>query len=112
MCTGSFFNLFAFLISDPPPLKWSDSKYGFLPEEDSDAEEKIQGRRDRSEASPGRRFGGSGEQSSRCRPVDWKRVHADYALIAVGLRSTEWTGIQLRQLFTSVLDLVIMTKRT
>jgi MFS superfamily sulfate permease-like transporter len=38
---------FAVGASDPPPLKWSDSKYGFLPEEDSDAEEKIQGRRDR-----------------------------------------------------------------
>jgi hypothetical protein len=28
--------------SDPPPLKWSDSKYGFLPEEDCNAEEETQ----------------------------------------------------------------------
>jgi hypothetical protein len=27
---------------DPPPLKWSDSKYGFLPEEDCNAEEETQ----------------------------------------------------------------------
>ena len=40
-------------ISDPPPVKWSDSKYGFLPEEDSDAEEKIQSGRYRLKASPG-----------------------------------------------------------
>ena len=39
--------------SDPPPVKWSDSKYGFLPEEDSDAEEKIQSGRYRLKASPG-----------------------------------------------------------
>ncbi len=30
-------------LSDPPPLKWSDSKYGFRPEEDHDAEEDTQG---------------------------------------------------------------------
>ncbi len=29
--------------TDPPPLKWSDSKYGFRPEEDHDAEEDTQG---------------------------------------------------------------------
>jgi hypothetical protein len=27
---------------DPPPVKWSDSKYGFLPEEDSNGEEETQ----------------------------------------------------------------------
>ena len=25
------------LVIDPPPLKWSDSKYGFRPEEDCNA---------------------------------------------------------------------------
>jgi len=34
-------------VVDPPPMKWSDSKYGFLPEEDRYAEEKTQGGRDR-----------------------------------------------------------------
>jgi hypothetical protein len=30
---------YALVTIDPPPLNWSDSKYGFLPEEDCDAEE-------------------------------------------------------------------------
>jgi len=38
---------------DPPPLKWSDSKYGFLPEEDCDAEEETQAGRDCCQAAPG-----------------------------------------------------------
>jgi transposase InsO family protein len=62
------------LQHDPPPLKWSDSKYGFLPEEDSDAEEEIQGGRDRFKAAPGRRFGGAGEQGSRRGSVDWRNA--------------------------------------
>ena len=32
----------AHYLTDPPPLKWSDSKYGFLPEEDCNAEEETQ----------------------------------------------------------------------
>jgi len=39
--------------TDPPPLKWSDSKYGFRPEEDCDAEEETPSRRDCREAAPG-----------------------------------------------------------
>jgi len=34
--------LIAVRTGDPPPLKWSDSKYGFLPEEDCNAEEETQ----------------------------------------------------------------------
>ena len=29
-------------LTDPPPLKWSDSKYGFLAEEDCNAKEETQ----------------------------------------------------------------------
>jgi hypothetical protein len=63
-------------VFDPTPMKWSNSKYGFLPEEDMDAEDETQGRRDRFEALPCRCFGGPGEQGSRRGSLD-RRVAAD-----------------------------------
>ena len=42
-----------FAAADPPPLNWSDSKYGFLPEEDCNAEEETQAGRDRRQATSG-----------------------------------------------------------
>ena len=37
----------------PPPMKWSDSKYGFAIEEDCNGEEETQARRDRCEVAAG-----------------------------------------------------------
>lgn len=51
-------------------MKWSGSKYGFLPEEDRDGEEEIQGGRDRLEATSGGRFGVARHQGSGCGSVD------------------------------------------
>jgi hypothetical protein len=40
-------------IRDPPPLKWSALKYGNIPEEDHNAEEETQTRRDRCQVAAG-----------------------------------------------------------
>jgi len=37
----------------PPPMKWSDSKYGFAIEEDCNGEEETQPGRDRCEVASG-----------------------------------------------------------
>jgi len=37
----------------PPPMKWSDSKYGFAIEEDCNGEEETQAGRDRCEVAAG-----------------------------------------------------------
>ena len=37
----------------PPPMKWSDSKYGFAIEEDCNGEEETQTGRDRCEVAAG-----------------------------------------------------------
>jgi hypothetical protein len=39
--------------SVPPPMKWSDSKYGFAIEEDCNGEEETQAGRDRCEVAAG-----------------------------------------------------------
>ncbi len=59
------------LGNDPPPMKWSDSKYGFLPEEDRYGEEEIQGGRDRCEATPSGRSGVARDQGPGRRSVNW-----------------------------------------
>jgi two-component sensor histidine kinase len=40
-------------LSDPPPMNWSDSKYGFATEEDCNVEEETQTGRDRREVAAG-----------------------------------------------------------
>ena len=55
---------------DQPPLKWSDSNYGFLPEEDINGEEEIQGGRDRLEAASGGRSAVVREQGPSVPPSE------------------------------------------
>ncbi len=48
--------------ADPPPSKWSVSRYGFEPEEDRDGEEGAQARGDRGQAAAGGRAGLAGPE--------------------------------------------------
>src|SRR5215207_5092717 len=56
---------------DPPPLKWSALRYGFLAKEDHDAEEETQARGDRCEAAPGGCAGVAGAERCRGGTLDW-----------------------------------------
>jgi putative transposase len=61
-----------------------------------DAEDETQGRRDRFEASPGRRFSGSGKQGCRRSSLD-RRVAADVLPLAAYRCRREFGGLQLDQ---------------